>query len=331
MHPKRVRKLTAWMQTLTLVLFLYGLSGNIQATPIILSFFSLVLFIIVEYRIAADPVIPLKVLSSRGVLLSCIAQLGMMSARWSVLFYAPVFMLAVQGAAPAVAGSILIPTNLGFGLGGIILGWLHIRRNGAFWLPSIVSVGLFGSTLFALSIVGTPTPSVIVFVVVVFINGFATGAGLNYTMAHLLHLSYEGTQYVTVSLLATFRGFGGSFGTAIGGGIFYRLLRSRLTTEFLKLDGGDHLSPERQNLVSRLLGTPGLVHGGNLTLPEQEIAVDGYAAASRGVWQAAAVFCIAVLAIQAATGWTAPEKEHEAYDEEEARALVSEQEGVGEA
>lgn len=255
-----------------------------------------------------------------------------MSARWSVLFYAPIFMLAVQGAAPPAAGSILIPTNLGFGLGGIVVGWLHVRRNGAFWLPSIVSVALFSATLFALSVVGTPTPSVVAFVAVVFINGFATGAGLNYTMAHLLHLSHEGTQYVAVSLLATFRGFGGSFGTAIGGGIFYRLLRSRLTREFLKLDGGDHLSPERQTLVSRLLGTPGLVYGGNLTIPEQEIAVDGYAAASRGVWKAAAVFCIGVVIIQAATGWTAPEKEREdSVDEEEARVQVSEQEGVGEA
>ena len=241
-------------------------------------------------------------------------------------------MLAVRGAAPAAAGSILIPTNLGFGVGGIIVGWLHVRRSGDFWLASIVSVTLFSASVYALSWVGTVEASVAAFVCVVLANGLATGAGLNYTMAHILHLSHEDTQYITTSLLATFRGFGGSFGTAIGGGIFYRLLRSSLTSGFLDLDGGDHLSPDRKGLITRLLGTPGLVHGGNLDSSEQDIAVHGYAFAARGVWQAATVLGVVMIAIQAATGWAAPEEvAEEAVDEEAARANVTENEGLGEA
>ncbi|CAM1501024.1 Fc.00g101860.m01.CDS01 [Cosmosporella sp. VM-42] len=329
----RIDYLGAILLTLTIVLFLYGLAGDIQALPLVMSLVTLLLFVTVEYRIAADPIIPLKVLSSRGVLLSCLAQLGLMSARWSVLFYAPIFMLAVRGASPAAAGSVLLPTNFGFGLGGVIVGWLHVRRSGAFWLPSIMSVAFFSASLYALSLVATPHPSVAAFIVVVLVNGLAIGAGLNYTLAHILHLSHEDTQYVTTSLLATFRGFGGSFGTAIGGGIFYRLLRSDLTSGFLELDGGDKLSPERKRLVSRLLGTPGLVFGGGLNPEEQDIAVTGYAGASRGVWQAAAVLGVAMIAIQAATGWTAPGKEEEedVIDEEEARVNLTENEGVGEA
>lgn len=254
-----------------------------------------------------------------------------MSARWTVLFYAPVFMLAVRGAVPTTAGSILIPTNLGFGLGGIIVGWLHVRRNGAFWLPSIVSLIFFSVSLYALSLVATPDLPVALFIVVVLVNGLATGAGLNYTLAHILHLSHKDTRYITTSLLGTFRGFGGSFGTAIGGGIFYRLLRSNLTSGFLELDGG-HLSKGRRDLISKLLGTPGLVFGGDLDDAARHVAVDGYAGASRGVWQAAAAWGIVMIVIQAATGWTAPQEEGcEEIDEEEARALITENEGVGEA
>ncbi len=44
------------------------------------------------------------------------------AARWTVLFYTPMTALAVFGFNPAASGSILIPTNLGFGLGGLLVG-----------------------------------------------------------------------------------------------------------------------------------------------------------------------------------------------------------------
>ncbi|KAI8718633.1 MFS domain-containing protein [Fusarium sp. LHS14.1] len=324
----RIDYLGATLLTTTIVLFLYGLADKIQILPLILSLVTLTFFLTVEYYLAADPVIPIKVLSCRGILLSCLAQTGFMSARWSVLFYAPIFMLAVRGAAPAAAGSILIPTNIGFGLGGVLVGWLHVRRNGAFWLPSMASLALFSLSLCALSLAGTAELPVVVFILVVFVNGMATGGVLNYTLAHALHLSHDDTQYIATSLIATFRGFGGSFGTAIGGGIFYRLLRSDLVSGFLQLDGGDELSHDRQSLVSNLLSSPGLVHGGDLSMAEREIAIQSYAGASRGVWTAAAVLGLVVVAIQAATGWTSPSEEDE---ETSARDMDSENEHVGEA
>ncbi|KAF7561290.1 hypothetical protein G7046_g2856 [Stylonectria norvegica] len=328
----RIDYLGASLLILTIVLFLYGLAGDIKWLPIILSPATLLLFLFVEYRISADPIIPLKVLSSRGVLLACIAQLGFLSARWTVLFYSPIFMLVVRGAGPAAAGSILLPTNIAFGLGGVVVGWLHVRRNGAFWLPSIMTVAFFSASLYALSLVAIPGASIPAFIMVIVVNGVATGAGLNYTLAHILHLSHEGTQYVTTSLLATFRGFGGSFGTAIGGGIFYRLLRTSLTEAFLQLDGGESLGDDRKHLISRLLGTPGLVHDGSLDAAEQKIAIEGYAGAAKGVWQAAALAGVVILVFQAATGWTAPKKEEEAYaNDDETRANLTENEGFGEA
>ncbi|RSM03673.1 hypothetical protein CEP52_007231 [Fusarium oligoseptatum] len=325
----RIDYLGAILLTTTIVLFLYGLADKIQPLPLILSLITLIFFLIVEYYLAADPVIPVKVLSSRGILLSCLAQTGFMSARWSLLFYAPIFMLAVRGAAPAAAGSILIPTNIGFGLGGVLVGWLHVRRSGAFWLPSMASLALFSLSLCVLSLAGTAELPVVVLILVVFFNGMATGGVLNYTLAHTLHLSHDDTQYIATSLIATFRGFGGSFGTAIGGGIFYRLLRSDLVSGFLQLDGGDELSDARQRLVSNLLSSPGLVHGGDLSIAEREIAIQGYAGASRGVWQAAAVLGLVVVAIQAATGWTSPSEDDD--EETGTRDMDSENEHVGEA
>jgi MFS family permease len=105
----------ALLLTTTIILFLLGLSGpKILLMPLILAAIALPIFIMNEAYIATDPIIPVSVLRSRGVLFTCFATLGFMMARWCILFYTPMYAIAVRGWAPAVAGSILIPTNAGF-------------------------------------------------------------------------------------------------------------------------------------------------------------------------------------------------------------------------
>lgn len=296
-------------QTTTIVLFLYGLSGTIQPLPILLSFFTLPLFLLIESR-ARDPVIPLSVLKSRGVLLSCLAQLGFMAARWTVLFYAPIFVLAVRGLSPALAGAVLVPTNAGFGLGGLLVGALHIRRAGSFWSPALGSLALFAAALFALAFVSTAAAPAGVYTAVVFANGLCTGAALNYTLAHLLHLSRPEVHFIVTGLLSTFRGFAGSFGTAIGGGVFTRTLRGALTEGFRRLDGNGTVpdGAAREKLITVLIGSPAAVwKDGVLSAAERQVAVLGYERALEVLYKSAAGVCLLVLAMQAGAGWAAPE------------------------
>lgn len=122
-------------QTSSIILFLYGLSSaKIQWIPIIISFFVMIAFILTELYLSSTPVIPITVLGSRSVLMCCFAQLLFMAARWTVLFYSPVYAIAIKGWSPIEAGSILIPTNLGFATGGLLAGALHIKRGGSFYL-----------------------------------------------------------------------------------------------------------------------------------------------------------------------------------------------------
>ncbi|PTD03290.1 hypothetical protein FCULG_00009683 [Fusarium culmorum] len=308
----RIDYLGAALLTTSIVLFLYAIADEIQLLPLCLAPVILLLFLAVEIYVATDPIIPIKVLSSPGILFSCFAQLGLMIARWSVLFYAPIFMLAVRGSSPAAAGSILIPTNIGFGLGGILVGLLHhvYALAHQYHQPSSGSVHRRRAD-----------------------QRPRDWRGVNYTLAHILHLSYNDTRYIATSLLGTFRGSGSSFGTAVAGGIFYRFLRGSLEAGFLQLDGGERLSDDRQRLVSSLVNTPGLVHGGDLSRAEQAIAIKGYAGATRGVWQAMAALGVVVVLFQALTGKKAPDDKREAdhVDEEAARVVVTENEGVGEA
>ncbi|KAI1130066.1 major facilitator superfamily domain-containing protein [Nemania abortiva] len=313
---KQLDYLGAVFLSATVVLFLFGLSGNIQPIPLGSSLGALVIFVLIEKYVAVDPIVPLTVLQNRGALLSCVSQLGLMAARWTVLFYTPMTALAVFGFNPAASGSILIPTNLGFGLGGLLVGAFHIRRSGSFWGSAILCFALFGISLFFLSISSTKDTPFALYVAVVFINGLFTGGALNYTLAHLLHLTLPETHYVATSLLGTFRGFAGSFGSAIGGGIFARTLRDALESGFEGLDGTDGLGRDREELVRRLIGSPLLVYNGGLSEAEMEVAVMGYTDALRVLFQAAVVLTFAVLVLQAATGWRGPGEKVRAREEE---------------
>lgn len=301
-----------------IVLLLFAMSSprTIPILPIILSGIVLIIFVLNEVYFSSDPIIPVALLKSRGLLLTCLATVGYMMARWTVLFYTPTYALAVRQWTPATAGSILIPTNGGFAIGGLVVGWLHIRHHGSFWLPTLIVYALFPLTLVALAAIATENSSPILFVLVVFTCGAVTGAALNYNLAHLLHLTPPSTHYVATSLLATFRGFAGSFGSAIGGGLFTRTLYTSLEDRFDEA-GLRH----REDLVRRLLGSPALVE--NLRGKEREVAVGGYQDALRVLFLGGAGLAVVMVFFQAGTGWNAPEPEEssEAREEEDDRGV----------
>ncbi|CZS90276.1 related to putative multidrug transporter [Rhynchosporium agropyri] len=299
----RIDYLGASSLTTSLCLFLFGLSSPvIQWIPIVASAFILAAFVLIEIYVVSEPIIPITVLKSRGVLLSCLAQLGIMAARWMVLFYTPAYAIAVRGWSPASAGSILIPTNLGFAIGGIGVGGLHIRRAGSFWLPSIISYFLFACTLITLSQIANPATPASLFLLNVFVNGICVGASLAYTLAHLLHLTPPSTHFISTSLLSTFRGFAGSFGSAIGGGLFVRVLKTTLEKGFQE-NGG---LAGREDLVRRLLGSPALVQ--TLKGVEKHIAVVGYVGGLKQLFVAGAALALLMVLVQAGVGWKGAEE-----------------------
>lgn len=134
---------------------------------------------------------------------------------------------------------------------------------------------------------------------VAFANGLATGSTLNYALVHLLHLTYPNLHPIVISLLATFRGFASSFGSAIGGGIFTRLLISSLTKGFESAG-----LPGREDLIRKLVGSPSTV--AQLSGTEKEVAILSYAEAIRGLFLAAVGLSTLVIFVQASTGKRAP-------------------------
>lgn len=154
----------------------------------------------------------------------------------------------------------------------------------------------FPITLFILGQFSTEFSAAWIYVLVTASNGFCAGAALNYTLAHLLHLSLPETHFIVTSLLAAFRGFAGSFGSAIGGGIFTRVLKTTLEIGF-----HERGSRGKAELVRQLLGSPALV--ASLTAVDREVAVLAYVTAFKTLFTAASLVALSMIVLQAGTGW----------------------------
>ncbi|KAL2867329.1 putative MFS multidrug transporter [Aspergillus lucknowensis] len=293
----------------SIFLLLFSLAApEIPLTPIVLSLVLFVIFWIIESKFASEPIVPTEVLKAKSVLLTCLAALTAMTARWAVLFYSPTYAMVVRGWSPASAGLILTPTNAGFGVGGLLVGWLHIRHGESYYMSNVMVYLLFAFSNLFIFALSTQTSIVALYIGAVFLNGFMIGASMNYTFAHILYLTKPEVHYIVIALVGMARGFAGSFGSAIGGGFFQRQLKAGLEDGFARhgLSGED-------GLIHKLLGSPALVE--QLTGVEKDVAMQSYEHAIKSLLLGGFVIMIVATIAQAGTGWTPPPQETRVEDE----------------
>jgi MFS family permease len=310
----RIDYIGAILLITSIVGFLYGLASHtfdtLSITLILTSLFILLpIFVYQEAYRHDDPIIPVHVLKSRGVFFCCIATLGYMMSRWSVLFYTPVYATALRNMPPAEAGSFLVPTNFGFAVGNLASGWVHIRRDGSFYASCLVIFTLFPISLALIAFLSTSTVSLYVYWFLLFLNGLFAGAGMNYSVAHIQHLVRPSDRIIAIALFNTFRGFAGTFGATVGGGIFTRALRAALDSHF------EGLNPPR-GLLRELMGSPRAVQ--KLSGRFRVAAMQGYTDALKALFLAGVGLALLTLVLQAFTGWKSPEQlefSHDSGDE----------------
>jgi len=155
---------------------------------------------------------------------------------------------------------------------------------------------LFAMATVALAFLSTPTSSAVLYLSATFLDGLFAGSLMNYTLSHVLHLTKPEVHYIVSSLVAMSRGFAGSFGSAIGGGFFARILKGSLETGF-----SQHGLPPRPDLVRTLLGSPATVM--QLTGLERLVAIQSYEHATRMLFLAGSALALAATVFQAGTGW----------------------------
>lgn len=232
------------------------MASSFSLWPLVAGAIALVLFILIESRFATLPIIPVSVLANPATLFGCFCSLLSMTARWVLLYYSPIWAMAVLGFHPAQAGATLIPTSFGFGIGGLLVGAYSVRHAGGYYWQSLVSIILFTATYVAFYLLSSTAPISKYMCLLVF-NGLGAGAVLVYTLAHILSTTHE--KAIVTGLYNTFRGLAPSFGAGIAGGILQRRLQKSLVNSIIPYRKNGVLTVEDWALINRLKGSPTLV------------------------------------------------------------------------
>ena len=237
----RVDYLGSLSLILSLVALLLGLTsgGNIVSWshPVVLVSLPLAavfagIFIIIEDRVAEEPILPLRLLNDRTVLCSCLTCWFFNLTIYTTLFYLPVFY-EIRNVSTRVSGAVLVSFSLSFSLGSLGAGAVILRTGRYRLLLQLTLVLLLiGTGLACTNSLTSPlwTPLIALFCV-----GISFGSMLTVTLIAFTTAVKIEDQAVVTSLSYIFRSTGSVLGLAFSSTIFQNVLvqalRSRLADE----------------------------------------------------------------------------------------------------
>lgn len=242
---KRVDYLGSLTLTSALVLFLLGVNtgGNILpwSHPLVLislplSVLSLTIFVYVEEKVAAEPIIPIRLLLDRTVAAACLSYWFTFMAFYGINFFVPVY-LQLLGNSPTEAGLRFIASSAGTAIGAFGAGFV-MRATGNY---SYINKGshaclILGSALMAC--LKYSTPAVYPFIYLG-IFGLGFGGILVTTLIALVSAVEQEHQAVVTSAAFAFRSTGSAIGLIVASAVFQNLLRVTLTRRIGDLGDAD--------------------------------------------------------------------------------------------
>ncbi|KAJ6259832.1 hypothetical protein Dda_5474 [Drechslerella dactyloides] len=245
--------------------------------PLIVGGVGLIGFVFYEIYVASDPLIRMGVFKQRTAAVSYAGTFMHGIILWGLLYYLPLYYLAVKDQSPILAGVSVFPQTFTVAPASVVVG-IVVSITGKFrwavyagWALTVLGIGL----LYILD-VNTSTPA---WIFINLVSGVGTGMlfpamGLGIQAAAPL-----GDTGYAVAMFSFFRAFGQTFGVAVGGMAFQNFLKSKLAS-FPELAGvADEYAKDAAALVEVIKAMP-------FGQPDQmrEHLVWCYAAALKNVW-----------------------------------------------
>lgn len=235
---KRVDFLGAITLVLTMVTLLLGLNTGGNQLPwthplVLISFpisaIFLGLFIYIEARVAAEPIIPIKLLLDRTVASACLTNWFTTMAVFGLLFYLPLYF-QVQGMSATAAGVRLIPQAIGTSIGSLACGFI-MRAKGRYMILNYLAMALMVASGGLICTLTLTTPAWLPFVYF-FMMGTAYGSILTITLVALISAVDHEHHAVVTSASYAFRSTGSTIGITIASAVFQNTLKAGLWSRF---------------------------------------------------------------------------------------------------
>jgi MFS family permease len=259
---KRVDFIGGGLIILVLVLLLLGLNtGGNQLpwnspyiiTSLVLAAVFLAVLIYVEDKVAAEPIIPVRLVAKRTVVAACLANWFSTMTVFLALYYVP-FYLQVRGLSSTQAGLRQIPVAIGTSAGSLGAGYV-MRHTGKYWWLNAISMGLLllGSALLCTFQLNTPRWATYLYMVP---EGLGYGAMLTITLVAMISAVDHKDQAVITAASYAFRSSGSTIGITIASAVFQNILSAQLQNSYGDQPGSAKIIKRIRNDLGELNHLP---------------------------------------------------------------------------
>ncbi|KAJ2081995.1 hypothetical protein H4R24_001911 [Coemansia sp. RSA 988] len=248
---------------------------------LVLSVLLLAAFIYVEHKHAREPIITMRMFTSRTLTPALVSQFFLGAGITFTVLYLPVYFTVVFGASSTVAGLYMLPYLIGMMVTGLVMGPLVTRFN---TYRPFIWIGLAMMTL-AAGLLNIIQPETRLTIVLVLIGIFGVGSGIG--MLPLMIATQASCQPRDTATAATLalhlRNVGSIVGIAIVGTIFNNSLISHISQ--LALD-----YPRYSSLIYSSINDATIVWNGMLPVDVHSSVVSAYVNAIKAIFIANAPF-----------------------------------------
>ena len=203
-------------------------SATVTIASLCVSFPLFVLFVLVEFRFAAEPFAPRRIVFERSLVACYLCNFFSFAGWLAALFYLPLFFQAVDGLSASQAGVRLIP-GIVAGVSGSLFGGLLMQKTGKYyWLtvsaytnltlgmiPIVLCTGLLINNTYFISLG-------------LVICGFSNGIGVTTSLIGLIANASTEDQAIATACSYLFRSLGSVLGLSLSATVVQQSLKTQL-------------------------------------------------------------------------------------------------------
>lgn len=215
-------------------------------------------FVYVELRVAADPVLPVSFLRDRSVLGSSLANWFCMMSMMTTNFYLPVYWSSVLGMKATDVGKRAMPSFFSVAFGSLGAG-LYMKRTGKYYyfLLAFCVLAIAGQVQIALI---TPQMPVWRQYLLQVVPGFGVSVLITVTLLAMIAAVPHEHHAATTSISYAFRSTGATLGVSVGAAVFRSSLTSLLDAKVMRFASDGHSERELRGIIASAARSSDWVH-----------------------------------------------------------------------
>ncbi|KKY17688.1 putative mfs multidrug transporter [Phaeomoniella chlamydospora] len=204
----------------------FAWGSSMVISMMVLGGICLVIFMIIEWKFATLPMMPLHLFRNRAVASMLVANILFGAVYFSEVYFIPLYCQLVRGNTAIESAALTIPLSVGLSSASIVSGYIISHRG------QYIDVLWFGFSLWTialgLQILFDPKTNAAVIVVVLLIQGWGVGCIFQPTLVALQAHCSKADRAVVIAVRNYLRQFGGAAGLAMFSAIFANVLQNKL-------------------------------------------------------------------------------------------------------